>query len=179
MKSRYMILSAMVALTILASACATQATPTTAPAAQVPDTQVPATQAPAAQASATQAPPPATPSGPAMVNLGKSDQLGSFLVDDKGMTLYLFTKDSPGTSTCYDKCAAAWPALLTAGNAAGGAGVDATKFGTTTRTDGSTQVTYNGWPLYFYAKDKQPGDTTGQAVGSVWYLVSATGDAIK
>jgi predicted lipoprotein with Yx(FWY)xxD motif len=164
MNSRYMILGALVALSIAVSACSPQATPTAAPAAQ---------------ASATQASAPAAASGPAMVNLGKSDKLGSFLVDDKGMTLYLFTKDSPGTSTCYDKCATAWPARLTVGNAAAGAGVDASKFGTTTRTDGTTQVTYNGWPLYYYAKDKQAGETTGQGVGSVWYLIAATGDAIK
>jgi predicted lipoprotein with Yx(FWY)xxD motif len=159
MRSNYLILAVLVVLTISVSACGPQATPTVAPA----------TQAPAA----------AAPSGPAMVNLGKNDQLGSFLVDDKGMTLYLYTKDSPGTSTCYDKCATAWPPLLTSGNAAAGNGVDASKFGTTTRTDGSTQVTYNGWPLYYFAKDKQAGDTTGQGVGSVWYLISPTGDAIK
>lgn len=169
MKSHYLILTALIALTIAVSACSPQASPTAASA----------TQAPAVQGSPTQASPGAAPSGPAMVNLAKNDKLGSFLVDDKGMTLYLFTKDSPGTTTCYDKCATAWPPLLTAGNAAGGAGVDAGKFGTTTRTEGTTQVTYNGWPLYYYAKDKQPGDTTGQGVGSVWYLVAPAGDAIK
>ncbi len=108
-----------------------------------------------------------------------SDARASFLADDKGMTLYLYTKDSPGTTVCYDKCATAWPPLLTSGNAVAGDGVDASKFGTTTRTDGGTQVTYNGWPLYYYIKDKQAGDITGQGVGSVWYLVSPTGDAIK
>jgi predicted lipoprotein with Yx(FWY)xxD motif len=56
--------------------------------------------------------------------------------------------------------------------------VDASKLGTTTRADGSTQVTYNGWPLYYFDKDKQPGDTTGQGVGTVWYLISAAGDAL-
>jgi predicted lipoprotein with Yx(FWY)xxD motif len=56
--------------------------------------------------------------------------------------------------------------------------VDASKFGTTKRTDGTTQVTYNGWPLYYFAKDKAPGDVTGQGVGSVWYVVSAAGDKV-
>ncbi len=136
-----------------------------------------ATEAPAAtEASATSA--PAAASGPATVDLGKNDKLGSFLVDDKGMTLYLFTKDTPNTSTCYGKCAAAWPPLLTAGTPVAGNGVDASKFGTTMRTDGTTQVTYNGWPLYYFAKDKAPGDVTGQNVGSVWFVVSAAGDKI-
>ena len=133
----------------------------------------------AAQASATQGSAAAGASGPAMVNVGNDAKLGSFLVDDKGMSLYLYTKDLPNTVTCYDKCATAWPPLLTSGNAVAGSGVDASKFGTATRTDGGTQVTYNGWPLYYFAKDKQAGDVTGQGVGSVWYLVSPTGDAIK
>ncbi len=136
-----------------------------------------ATEAPAATQAATQAP-AAAASGPAMVNLTKTDKLGSFLVDGKGMTLYLFTKDSPNTSVCYDKCATAWPPLLTSGTPVAGNGVDASKFGTTTRKDGTTQVTYNGWPLYYYFKDKAPGDVTGQNVGTVWFVVSPTGDKI-
>jgi predicted lipoprotein with Yx(FWY)xxD motif len=121
---------------------------------------------------------PAASSGAATVNLGKNDKLGSFLLDDKGMTLYLFTKDTPNTSTCYDKCATAWPPLLTTGAPVAGEGVDASKFGTTTRTDGTVQVTYNGWPLYYYAKDKAPGDVVGQDVGGVWYVVSVAGDKV-
>lgn len=172
MRPNLLIFTVLVAGTLVASACGPQAAPATAPTAMAP------TQPAAAKSSATQAPAEAMPTGPAMVNLA-SGALGSHLVDGKGMTLYIFTKDSPGTSTCYDKCAAAWPALLTAGTAQAGSGVDASKFGTTTRTDGSTQVTYNGWPLYYFAKDKQPGDTTGEGVGSVWFCISPTGDAIK
>ncbi len=135
-----------------------------------------ATQAPAATQAATSA--PAAASGPATVDLGKNAMQGSFLVDGKGMTLYLFTKDTPNTSVCYDKCAAAWPPLLTNGKPVAGMGVDASKFGTTTRKDGTTQVTYNGWPLYYFAKDKAPGDVNGQNIGSVWFVVSPTGDKI-
>ena len=51
--------------------------------------------------------------------------------------------------------------------------------GTTTRTDGTVQVTYNGWPLYYYVKDKAPGDVTGQDVGGVWYVVSAAGEQVN
>ncbi len=94
------------------------------------------------------------------------------------MTLYLFTKDTPNTSVCYDKCATAWPPLLTTGAPAGGEGVDASMLGTTTRTDGSVQVTYNGWPLYYYVKDKAASDVTGQNVGDVWFVVSAAGDKV-
>jgi predicted lipoprotein with Yx(FWY)xxD motif len=94
------------------------------------------------------------------------------------MTLYLYTKDTPNTSTCYDQCATNWPPLLTTADPIAGEGVDAALLGTTTRTDGSIQVTYNGWPLYYYAKDAAPGDATGQDVGSVWYVVSAAGEQI-
>ena len=114
----------------------------------------------------------------ATVNLGSNSKFGSFLVDGKGISLYLYTKDSPNMPTCYNSCAKAWPPLLTTGKPVAGTGVDISKFGTVTRTDGTTQVTYNGWPLYYYAKDQQPGDTVGQGVGSVWYLVSPSGDKV-
>ena len=175
MKSNQLFLGLLAALTLAVSACAPQAgtaaVPTQPPAAEVPTAMPAATEAPAASAPAV--------SGPAMVDVANNATLGSLLVDGNGMTLYLFTKDSPGSSTCYDKCATAWPPLLTSGNATAGSGADASKFGTTTRTDGSVQVTYNGWPLYYYAKDKQAGDTTGQGVGSVWYVISPSGDAMK
>ncbi len=168
MNSRLSIPMVLIMLAVVAAACGTPATPTAAPPPPAPATQ-----------AAAQAPVAAAASGPANVAMAKNAQLGSLLVGDNGMTLYLYTKDTPNTSTCYGKCLAAWPAFLTAGSPVAGDGVDASKLGTTTRTDGSTQVTYNGWPLYYFAKDKQPGDTTGQGVGSVWYLVSPKGDAIK
>jgi predicted lipoprotein with Yx(FWY)xxD motif/plastocyanin len=129
--------------------------------------------------AATQAPSPssATGSGPTVV-LGKSDQLGSFLVDPKGMTLYLFLKDSPNTSNCYDACAKSWPPLLADGSPVAGDGLDAAKLGITARTDGTSQVTYNGWPLYYFANDKQPGDTNGQNVKQVWFVISPAGEKV-
>ena len=168
MKKMYFIVSVLAALTMLISACSPQATP---PAAPPPaNTAVPATAVPAVI--------PNTGGSPANVMVGKDDKLGSFLVDDKGMTLYLYTKDVPNTSNCYDKCATAWPPLLTTGNPVAGDGVVASKFGTTTRKEGTTQVTYNGWPLYYYVKDTKPGDVIGQDVGSVWYVISPAGEEI-
>jgi len=164
MNTKRIVFTALIGLTLLITACSPQATPTTAPPTAIPPTK-----------SAAVIP---ITGGAATVNLGKNDKLGSFLVDDKGMTLYLFTKDTPNTTVCYDKCATAWPPLLTTGTPAAGAGVDASKFGTTKRTDGTTQVTYNGWPLYYFQKDKAPGDVTGQNVGSVWFVVSAAGDKV-
>jgi predicted lipoprotein with Yx(FWY)xxD motif len=114
----------------------------------------------------------------AVVSVMKTDSLGEFLTDDKGMTLYLYTKDTPNTSNCYDKCATAWPPLLTTGNPVAGTGIDNAKLGTTQRKDGTMQVTYNGWPLYYYVKDMKAGDTAGQDVGKVWYVISPSGDEV-
>ena len=105
--------------------------------------------------------------------------LGKILVDDKGNTLYMYTKDTPGTTVCYDKCAIAWPPLLTKNKPQAGDGADASLLDTTTRKDGALQVTYKGLPLYYYEKDKAPGDVVGQDVGHVWYVMAPNGDVIK
>lgn len=174
MKTTHLVFSLLVGLALLVTACAPQATATTAPVA----TEPPATESPATEAPATE--PAVVPvTGPATVDLGQNDDLGSFLVDEKGMTLYLFTKDTPNTTVCYEKCAIAWPPLLTSGDPVAGEGVDASLLGTTDRTDGTVQVTYNGWPLYYYEKDKAPGDVIGQDVGGVWYVVSPAGEMIN
>jgi predicted lipoprotein with Yx(FWY)xxD motif len=129
-----------------------------------------------APAEASTAQVPVTGSA-AKIALSNSSSLGPILVDDRGMTLYLFQKDEPGTSNCYDKCAASWPPLLTSGAPVAGDGIDGSLLGTTTRKDGGTQATYNGWPLYYFAKDSQPGDVKGQGVGNVWYVITPSGQA--
>lgn len=103
--------------------------------------------------------------------------LGSILADGDGNTLYVFEPDGRGESTCYEGCAAAWPPLT--GDVTAGAGADPSLLGATTRTDGSSQVTYGGWPLYYYSGDAAPGDVNGQGVNGVWYVVSATGDEVR
>lgn len=117
-----------------------------------------------------------TAAADATVQLADSD-LGQILVASDGMTLYLFEADEGDTSTCYDDCAATWPALVDDAPTAGD-GVDGSLLGTTERDDGEVQVTYDGHPLYFYAPDEAPGDTLGQEVGDVWYVVDAEGAAV-
>lgn len=103
--------------------------------------------------------------------------LGTILVDGDGMTLYLFMPDAQSASTCVDACAGTWPAL--AGPATAGNGVDEALLGTADRPDnGSAQVTYNGWPLYHFAGDAAPGNTNGQGIGNIWYVVDAAGNAV-
>ena len=110
---------------------------------------------------------------PSTIAAERIPTVGNVLVGPKGMTLYLFTKDTPDTSTCYDKCATNWPPLLVDSADAIVPGVNLPgKIGTTTRTDGKIQVTYNGWPLYYFAKDAAIGDSTGEGVGKVWYTIA-------
>ena len=113
-------------------------------------------------------------SGPS-IQIADSD-LGSVLVDEAGRTLYLFTPDAQGESTCYDGCEANWPPVV--GDVSGGDGIDSGLIGTTERQDGSMQVTYNGWPLYRFANDAAAGDTNGQGVNDVWFVVDASGAAV-
>lgn len=103
--------------------------------------------------------------------------LGSVLVDADGMTLYLFEPDAQGESTCYDTCEENWPVLE--GPVAAGEGLDAALLGTTTRTDGTVQATYNDWPLYYFAADGAAGDTKGQGLQDVWWVVDAQGEAVQ
>ena len=107
-----------------------------------------------------------------------SSDLGEIVVDSSGRTLYVFMADTSSESTCYDDCAATWPALTVEGEPSA-EGIDASLLGTSERTDGSTQVTLNGHPLYYFASDQSPGDTNGQGIGDVWFVVSPQGEAIQ
>lgn len=102
--------------------------------------------------------------------------LGTILVDAEGLTLYGFTNDTGGESTCNEGCIETWPAVP--GDTAIGSDLDASLFGTTIRTDGSEQLTVNGQPLYRYAPDAAPGDTGGQGFGGVWFVVGTDGNII-
>jgi predicted lipoprotein with Yx(FWY)xxD motif len=98
--------------------------------------------------------------------------LGSFITDGDGKTLYLFTRDSADKTVCYDRCATAWPPLLVGGTNEPqlGAGVSG-KVGTILRDDGNRQVTYESKPLYYFVSDTTVGDTKGQGVNNVWYVI--------
>jgi predicted lipoprotein with Yx(FWY)xxD motif len=114
----------------------------------------------------------------ATVQVAETD-LGELLVNEDGMTLYLFTQDPDGASACNEGCATTWPPLVADGDPTAGNGADESLLGTITRDDGTTQVTYNGHPLYTYANDAAPGDTTGHEVGDVWYALGADGEALE
>jgi predicted lipoprotein with Yx(FWY)xxD motif len=116
--------------------------------------------------------------GDADVAVAETD-LGEVLVDGEGNTLYMFDNDSGGTSSCEGGCAEQWPPLETDGEPTAGEGADSALLGTIERTDGTTQVTYDGLPLYTFAPDGGPGDTTGQGVGEVWWVVAPDGAPVR
>ncbi|WP_284975164.1 hypothetical protein [Arthrobacter sp. efr-133-TYG-104] len=109
-----------------------------------------------------------------------SSSAGQILVDSRGMSLYFFTKDvkDSGKSSCTGACLALWPVLTTTSATPAVDGVTGT-VGTIATPDGKKQVTLNGMPLYYYSKDKKPGDVLGQGVGSVWYLAGPSGEMVK
>ncbi len=112
--------------------------------------------------------------------------LGTVLVDGQGLTVYMFANDRQGSpSRCYGICAIQWPALtLPPGVTRPGAGpgVRATLLAASPRTDGTLQITYNGWPLYRWPPDRAPGQATGQALtnaGGLWFVLDPAGNVVR
>jgi predicted lipoprotein with Yx(FWY)xxD motif len=113
------------------------------------------------------------------VSVGAVAGLGHVLVAGDGHTLYMYAPDHQGRSTCYGVCAKQWPPLLLptgTRHAIAGPGIKTALLGTVTRKNGALQVTYNGWPLYLYAVDFQPGEAAGQGDDmGLWYVLSPSG----
>jgi predicted lipoprotein with Yx(FWY)xxD motif len=166
-RSKFLIIGPILAMAALAgcSSAGASTAPTQAPAVtQAPASVAPASEAPSAAGSAAPSA-SAAAAGGATVEAKSIGSFGTGLVaGSNGMTVYTFAKDvkDSGKSNCNTGCINIWPALTVASGAApsAGAGVSG-KLGTITRDDGSTQVTYNGLPLYFFSNDHAPGDTNG------------------
>jgi predicted lipoprotein with Yx(FWY)xxD motif len=107
--------------------------------------------------------------------------LGSILVDSQGRTLYLWQADTGTKSTCTGACASAWPPLVTTRKPTAGSGLTSSLLGTTKRTNGTAQVTYNSHPLYLFAGDTASHQTNGQGsngFGAPWYVLSPQGNPL-
>jgi predicted lipoprotein with Yx(FWY)xxD motif len=131
-------------------------------------------------ATASKAPPKTADAPPATVAVANSG-LGKILVDPQGRTLYLIKKDAGIRSACFGACARAWPPLRASDKPTVGSGANAAMLGTTARSDGKQQVTYNGHPLYLYAGDERAGDIEGQGVtafGGGWYALTPAGNQV-
>jgi predicted lipoprotein with Yx(FWY)xxD motif len=119
-----------------------------------------------------------TAGGAATIDVAKNAQLDQILTDSNGATVYVFAKDTNGKSACSSSCANVWPPVTTSGSPKAGTGVVASKLGAIKRSDGSTQVTYAGHPLYTYTADTSPGATTGNGInsfGALWHAVLPNG----
>ena len=152
----------LAAVTILAAACGTSGTSAAGGTT---------TTGPTTTTTASAAPGP-TASGSTLALKTAKGSAGIWLTDSAGRTLYVYTRDKGTTSECYGACAKVWPPLTTAGPVTiSGKYTVQRDLGVTTRTDGTKQVTYGGHPLYYYQGDTAPGQTKGQGVGGVWFLV--------
>ena len=121
----------------------------------------------------------ASSGGAATVAVADNSELGQILVDGQGRTLYLFEKDQSNQSRCNGDCAKAWPPYTTTGDPEAGEGAVTAMLGTLKRNDGSTQVTYNGAPLYLYANDTKAGEANGNELdqfGAEWYALHPSGE---
>lgn len=119
----------------------------------------------------------AAEAGAVKLSASKIDGLGDAIVDQNGMTLYLFTKDTKKakTSACNGDCAKTWPAVLSNNGKVELQGIDSKLLGSIKRADGTEQVTIGGWPVYTFAKDLKPGDANGMGVNGTWFVIEPNG----
>lgn len=125
---------------------------------------------------------PAAASAPTSSVTAAGSSYGRILFDGRGFVLYAFTHDPRGRSTCSGDCAKAWPPYVVRGRPSAGPGVNAKLLGTTTRRDGSKQVTYAGRPLYYYVGDRKPKQILCQNVrefGGLWLVVRPSGAPVR
>ncbi len=172
---RYAVGALLVALAApLAVACSSSSPSTTAAASS-------SAAAPASSASSPAAGSSSAAAAGMTITTGSSS-LGTMLTDGAGKTVYYWEHDTGTSSTCYGACAGTWPPVLTTGAPVAGSGIQASLLGTTTRTDGKVQVTYNGHPLYYFAGDSKPGDINGEesnSFGAKWYILNPAGKKIE
>jgi predicted lipoprotein with Yx(FWY)xxD motif len=160
--------------TLLLAGCGGEQTVASSPGGSAPTTPAAATTPPAAPATSAQ-PAPATRG--TVVKTADS-QFGQMLFDGRGQAIYLFDKERTSKPECYDACAEAWPPVLTEGAPVAAAGADSKLLGTTKRTDGTTQITYAGHPLYFYAHEgvNQVLCHNVRGFGGLWLVVTPSGE---
>jgi predicted lipoprotein with Yx(FWY)xxD motif len=159
---------------LLAAGCGSSSKSTSTTAAAI-------TPASTEQSSTAAATTPASTTGVA-VTVKHASKLGTILAaGSKKLTVYMFEGDKGASSSCSGACASVWPPVTTSGGPSATGAASSADLGTITRSDGTTQVTYKGHPLYFFAKDKDSGDAYGQGVkgfGSDWYVIAPSGSKV-
>jgi len=161
----------------LLAACSSSSTPAASGATA---SAAPSSAAPAAPASTAPAAPSPAAQGSTLALKTAKGKAGIWLTNSAGRALYLYTKDKGTTSECYGACAKAWPPLTTTGKVTISGKFTVPKdLGVTTRTDGTKQVTYGGHPLYYFAGDSAAGQTKGQGLENVWFLIGPVANVMK
>jgi predicted lipoprotein with Yx(FWY)xxD motif len=182
MKTRTTGLIAVLGITALLTAgCgSSKSSSSTSAASAYPSETEKTTSTAATTAPATTTTPAA--GGGVTVTVKHASKLGTIVaVGSKKMTVYMFEGDKGAASSCTGACASVWPPVTTSGAPTASGAANSSDLGTITRSDGTTQVTYKGHPLYFFAKDKDAGDSYGQGVhgfGSDWYVIAPTGSKV-
>lgn len=164
---------ATLSIALFLAACTDSEDDSSEPEASVPA----ASEAPASEPAPSEPAASEAASGDATVLVADSD-LGEILTDAEGNVIYFFANDTEGTSTCADDCLANWPPVPADGTPTAGDGVTA-ELGTTDATDGTTMLTVNGFPAYYFAGDQAAGDTNGQGVGGIWWVFAPDGEPIE
>jgi predicted lipoprotein with Yx(FWY)xxD motif len=171
--ARGVLLAPAVLAAVLVAGCGSSSSSSSTTAAAAASSTT--TQSTSASASAS-----AAGGSTVLIGTKQAKKLGKILdAGPKHMTVYLFEADKGGKSACSGACAHAWPPVT--GSAKAVAGAHSPELGTTTRSDGTTQVTYKGHPLYYFIKDKDDGDAYGQGVkafGAKWYVLKPNGNKL-
>jgi predicted lipoprotein with Yx(FWY)xxD motif len=166
----------LAAVAVLAAACSSSSSTSAAGGTTTtgPATSTTASAAPNSTAGGS------TAAGSTLALKTATGSAGIWLTNSAGQTLYLYTRDKGTTSECYGACAKEWPPLTTTGRVTiSGKYTVQRDLGVTTRTNGTKQVTYGGHPLYYYRGDTAPGQTNGQGVGKVWFLIGPVANVMK
>ena len=166
--------TAILILTLILAACSEAPAASSAEETAAPTPTVEATPSASESAEPSES---AEASGEAAVVTADSD-FGAILTDAAGMTIYFFANDTEGPSNCEGDCLANWPPVEAEDSPAAGEGVTA-ELGTIERSDGTRQLTVNGFPAYYFANDAAAGDVNGQGVGGVWWVFGADGEHIE
>lgn len=172
-RGRFVSITLVIAALMIAAVACSSADPTATPTATT------AAQPPTATPTVGPQPTTAMPTGEgqAIITSVHHDTLGDILTDNAGMTIYIFKNDEPGVSNCSGGCAAAWPPVTTVGEPL--QEITSAELGTITRDDGSTQVTVNGLPVYYYSGDEERGDATGHGLpAALWFALDLSGEPI-
>lgn len=166
----------MGALLLTLAACSDDDADSTEPTA-TEQTEAEPTAAEPTAAEPTEAAPP---TGEGLIAVADSG-LGQIVTDPAGWTLYMFVPDEAGVPTCVADCAGNWPPLLVEDGVEllAGEGIDPALLSTVAHPEGGTQLKLGNWPLYYFANDGAAGDTNGQGVGDVWFVIGADGEPIR